>query len=164
MQMVEHTLTPLVLLVASLGLVGFVGGSPASAGTSYADKMETSVTTSTNQKRVQRDRRAVRGNACLDRMAESWARHLAETNTLTHRRLGRVLSACDRSYVSENLARYPVSSGMTAAQVARGTVKAWMHSEGHRHNLLSRKPRVTGVGVAKSSNGNYWLIVQNFAR
>ena len=126
--------------------------------------MESSVVCSTNHKRVQRDRRAVRGNACIDRMAESWARHLAETNTLKHRRLGRVLSQCDRSYVSENLARYPMSSGLTAAEIARGTVNAWMNSDAHRHNLLSRTPRVIGLGVAKSANGNYWVIVQNFAR
>jgi hypothetical protein len=29
---------------------------------------------------------------------------------------------------------------------------------------LSYKPRVIGVGVARSANGNYWIIVQNFAR
>jgi uncharacterized protein YkwD len=162
--MVQRTLASLVLLVASFAFVGLAGSSPASAGPSYADRMESSVVSYTNQKRVQRDRRAVRGNACLDRMAEGWARHLAETNTLTHRRLSRVLSQCDRSYVSENLAKYPVSSGMTAAEVARGTVKAWMQSPGHRRNLLSYKPRVTGVGVARSSNGNAWIIVQNFAR
>ena len=114
--MVQRPITSLMVLVASFGLVGFVGSSPASAGPSYVDRMESSVMTSTNHRRVQRDRRAVRGNACLDRMAESWARHLAETNTLKHRRLGRVLSQCDRSYVSENLAKYPVSSGMTAAE------------------------------------------------
>ncbi len=162
--MIHRTLTSLVVLVGSFGFVVFVDGFPASAGPSFVERMESSVTTSTNHKRVQRDRRAVRSNACLDRMAESWARHLAQTNTLTHRRLGRVLNQCDRSYVSENLAKYPVSSGMTAAQVAQGTVKAWMQSAGHRHNLLSYKPRVIGVGVARSANGNNWLIVQNFAR
>jgi uncharacterized protein YkwD len=162
--MFRHPLISLAVLVASLGVVGLVGGSPASAGPSYANRMESSVVSSTNHKRVQRDRRAVRGNACLDRMAESWARHLADSNTLKHRRLGRVLSQCDRSYVSENLAKYPVSSGMTAAEVARGTVNAWMRSDAHRHNLLSRKPNVIGLGVARSANGNYWVVVQNFAR
>jgi uncharacterized protein YkwD len=163
-KLVRHTLVSLAVLVASLGVVGLVGGSPASAGPSYADRMEASVIAATNHKRVQRDRRAVRGNACLDRMAESWARHLAETNTLKHRRLGRVLSRCNRSYVSENLAKYPVRSGMTAAEVARGTVNAWMKSDAHRRNLLSRKPRLIGVGVARTANRNYWVVVQNFAR
>jgi uncharacterized protein YkwD len=163
-QRVQHTFTSLVVLAAWLGFVGFVGGSPASAGTSYANKVESSAITSTNQRRIQHDRRSVRGNACLDRMAESWARHLAQSNTLTHRNMNTILSQCNRSYVSENLAKYPVSSGMTAAQVARGTVKAWMESAGHRRNLLSRPPRVIGLGVAKSANGDYWVVVQNFAR
>jgi uncharacterized protein YkwD len=163
-QRIQSRFTSLVVLVAALGYVAFVGGSPASAGTSYANKVESSAVTSTNQERVRHDRRAVRGNACLDRMAESWARHLAQSNTLTHRRMGTILRGCNRSYVSENLAKFPVSSGMTAAQVARGTVNAWMESAAHRRNLLSRPPRVIGLGVAKSANGNYWVVVQNFAR
>lgn len=164
MQMVQRTLTPLLALVAALGLVGFVESSPAAASPSYANRAESSVITSTNHKRVQRDRRAVRANACLDRMAESWAKHLAQTNSMFHRRLGRVLGACNRSYVSENLCKYPVSPGMTAAQVAQATVSAWMRSAEHRHNLLSTRPRVIGVGMARTSNGRYWMVVQNFAR
>ena len=164
MHLVLRTLTPLLFLAASLGFIGFVGSAPASAAPSYGDRVESSVITSTNHKRAQRDRRTVRSNACLDRMAESWARHLAQTNSMFHRRLGRVLGACNRSYVSENLCKYPVSPGMTAAQIAQSTVNAWMRSTEHRHNLLSTRPRVIGVGMARSANGNYWLIVQNFAR
>ena len=164
MQLLLPALTPLVVLMVPLGFVGFVGSAPASAAPSLADRMESSVVSATNHTRVQHGRRVVRGNACLDRMAESWARHLAESNTLRHRRLGRVLSQCDRSYVSENLARYPVSSGMTAAEIARGTVRAWMRSDAHRHNLLSRRPHLIGLGVARSADGKNWVIVQNFAR
>jgi uncharacterized protein YkwD len=163
-KLIQRALISLVVLVTSFGLVGVGGSSPASAAPSYADRMESSVVGATNDKRVPRGRQAVRGNACIDRMAERWARYLAQRNTLTHRRLGRVLSECDRSYVSENLAKYPVRAGMTAAQVARGTVQAWMESAGHRRNLLSFKPRVIGVGVARSANGNNWIVVQNFAR
>ena len=163
MQLVRHPLTALLMLIAACPCLGFVGSSPASAGPSYADRIDSAVIVATNHARVQRGRRAVRGNACVDRMAESWARHLAQTRSLTHRRLGRVLSQCDRSYVSENLAKYPRSSGMTATQVARRTVRAWMRSPEHRHNLLSSRPQVIGLGVARSANGT-WFIVQNFAR
>jgi uncharacterized protein YkwD len=161
---IKRTVVSLVLAVGSFGLVGFVGVSPASAGPTYANRMESELIASTNRKRVQRDRRAVRSNSCVDRMAESWARHLAETNTFTHRRMSTILSRCNRSYVNENLAKYPVRSGMTAIQVARDTVRLWMESTGHRHNLLSRKARVIGVGVARTPSGNYWVIVQNMAR
>jgi uncharacterized protein YkwD len=161
MQLVQRPLLALVILTATIACFELIG-SAASASPSYADRMESSVIDATNHKRVQRARRAVRSNACIDRMAESWARHLARTRSLTHRRLARVLSQCNRSYVSENLARYPVSSGMTAAEVARRTVEAWMRSAEHRHNLLSSRARVIGMGVAKSSGT--WFIVQNFAR
>jgi uncharacterized protein YkwD len=163
MQLVQHPLTALLILLGASASLGLMGSSPASAGPSYADRLESAVVVATNQARVQRDRRAVRGNACVDRMAESWARHLAQTGSLIHRRLARVLSQCNRSYVSENLAKYPVSSGMTATQVARRTVRAWLRSPEHRHNLLSSRPRVIGLGVARSANGT-WFVVQNFAR
>ena len=163
MQLVEHPLTALLMLIAASTCLGLMGSSPSSAAPTSADRMESSVVVATNHARVQRDRRAVRGNACVDRMAESWARHLAQTRSLVHRRLGRVLSQCNRSYVSENLAKYPVASGMTPAQVARRTVRAWMRSPEHRRNLLSSRPRVIGLGVARSANGT-WFIVQNFAR
>jgi uncharacterized protein YkwD len=163
MQLVSHPLTASLILIGAFASLCLVGSSPASAAATYADRMESSVIVATNHARVQRGRRAVQGNACIDRMAESWARHLARTTSLTHRKLGRVLSQCNRSYVSENLAKYPLSSGMTATQVARRTVRAWMHSAEHRHNLLSSRPRVIGLGVARSATGT-WFIVQNFAR
>ena len=43
---------------------------------------------------------------------------------------------------------------------AKTIVRMWMHSSGHRANLLSSKARLTGVGVRKS--GSYYVIVQNF--
>ena len=162
MPLVQRPLTALVMLVGAFACLALMGSSPASAAPTYADRMESAVIVATNHARVQRDRRAVRGNACVDRMAESWARHLAQTRSLTHRSLGRVLNQCNRSYVSENLAKYPVSSGMTATQVAQRTVRAWMRSAEHRHNLLSSRPRVIGLGVAKG--GGAWFVVQNFAR
>ena len=162
MKLAHRTLIALVILVVSPGFLALAGGPPASAAPSYADRMESSTIASTNHQRVQRDRRAVRPNACVDRMAESWARHLAQTRSLVHRRLGRVLSTCNRSYVSENLARYPISSGMTAAEVARSTVRAWLRSAEHRRNLLSSRPHVIGLGVARG--GKSWFIVQYFAR
>jgi uncharacterized protein YkwD len=164
MLLVRHALTPLVVLAVSLGFVTMVGSSPASAAPTYANRLESSVVAATNSTRRQHGRRGVSGNACIDRMAESWARHLAQTRTLAHRQLGRVLDQCNRSFVSENLAKYPVTPGMTATQMARSTVRAWLRSPAHRHNLLSFKPRVIGLGVAKGSNGRYWYIVQNFAR
>lgn len=162
MKRAQRTLISFMGLVASAGSLVLVGSPPASASPSYADRMESAAIGATNHTRVQHGRRAVRSNACVDRMAESWARHLAQTRTLVHRSLGRVLSTCNRSYVSENLARYPISSGMTAAEVARSTVNAWMRSAEHRHNLLSSRPHVIGLGVARG--GKSWFIVQNFAR
>ena len=164
MQTVQHTLVALIVMVSSFAFVGLVGVPPAAAGTSFANRMESGLTASTNRKRKQYGRHTVRGDSCLDRMAEAWARHLAETNTFTHRRMSTLLNRCNRSYVNENIAKYPTRPGMTATEVARDTVRLWMNSDGHRHNLLARKPRVIGVGVARTPDGDWWVIVQNMAR
>lgn len=164
MRTARNTLVALTVMVSSFGLMGLVGVPPAAAGTSYANRMESGLTASTNRKRQQYDRRTVRGDACLDRMAEAWARHLAETNTFAHRRMSTLLNRCNRSYVNENIAKYPTRPGMTATEVARDTVRLWMNSDGHRHNLLSRKPSVIGVGVARTPDGDWWVIVENMAR
>lgn len=164
MRTVQHTFIALITMLSSVAFVGLVGAPPAAAGTSYANRMESGLTASTNRKRSQYDRRTVRGDSCLDRMAEAWARHLAETNTFAHRRMSTLLNRCNRSYVNENIAKYPTRPGMTATEVARDTVRLWMNSDGHRHNLLSRKPRVIGVGVARTPDGDWWVIVENMAR
>ena len=164
MQTVQHTLVALLVAASSFAFVGLVGVPPAAAGTTYANRMETALAAATNQRRLQHDRHTVRGNSCIDRMAEAWAHRLAETDTFTHRRMSTLLNRCDRSYVNENLAKYPTRPGMTAGEVARDTVRLWMNSDGHRHNLLAPKPRVIGVGVARTPDGDYWVIVQNLAR
>ena len=164
MQTVQHTLIAFIVVASSFAFVGLVGVPPASAGTSYANRMESALAASTNRKRQQYGRHTVRGDSCLDRMAEAWARHLAETNTFAHRRMSTLLNRCNRSYVNENIAKYPTRPGMSATEVARDTVRLWMKSDGHRHNLLAPKPRVIGVGVARTPNGDWWVIVENMAR
>ena len=57
--MMQRILAPLVVLLASSGLLTSVGSSTASAATPYADRVESLVVTATNHKRMQRGRRAV---------------------------------------------------------------------------------------------------------
>ncbi len=108
-----------------------------------------------NAARARHDRKPLRVSACLSgKVAQPWARHLADIERLRHRNLQSVFTTCPKFHrLGENIASgYP-----TAAAVMRG----WMHSEGHRANILNRRFKKIGLGVATSRDGTkYW--VQNF--
>jgi uncharacterized protein YkwD len=48
-----------------------------------------------------------------------------------------------------------------ASQLARGVVTQWMHSEGHRENLLSSNWKREGIGVYYGDDGRLF-VTQNF--
>jgi uncharacterized protein YkwD len=163
MRTLKHAIAAFAVMAASFGAATIVGTAPAQART-YANTVEAYVVKYTNQERVERNLRAVNTQPCLDGLSESWAGHLARTGSFKHRDLGTVLNTCRLDYASENLALYPVTAGMTANRVARKAVQMWMGSSAHRANVLSRQPRLIGVGVRRSSDGRYWVVVQNFGR
>lgn len=113
------------------------------------------VLTRVNAARARQDRKPLRLSACLTgRVAQPWARHLADIEQLVHRNLQRVFKICPKfNRLGENIAYgYP-----SAAAVMRG----WMHSPGHRRNILNRRFTKIGLGVAQTRDGTkYW--VQNF--
>ncbi len=49
----------------------------------------------------------------------------------------------------------------TPAQVAQRVVDGWLHSPGHRANLLKPQWRQEGIGVAIGADGRIW-VTQNF--
>lgn len=157
------------LIMTLLAVTGMVVSATAPANAKakskdvFEDQMEVAVIKATNSRRATAGVGGVSANGCVDGYAETWATYLAARNLFEHRTdLTAILGSCKRSYVSENLAKYPVVSGMTANQVARRTVQLWMNSPGHRANLLSGKAKTIGVGVSKSADGKFWLIAQNF--
>lgn len=84
-------------------------------------------------------------DACLNAAARRWAVILAEQNRFAHQNLRSVMDRCNLRGVGENLAL-----GYT---VANRTVSAWMDSPGHRANLLNRRFRRIGTGVAQGPRG-----------
>lgn len=120
----------------------------ASAGpaTTYAD----AAFRATNAHRADQGRVELREAACLTRMAERWARHMARTGRLVHQDLRPIARRCNTPMVGENIARgYP--NGRVV--VNRG----WMHSDGHRANILRRQYRLMGIGAALDDDGQWWV-------
>jgi uncharacterized protein YkwD len=141
-------------VLALAALLTFVSVGPSVAASDYTAETkqtyESQVIAHTNDVRTDRDKVAVKAQACVDRWAEGQARWMAKSGKFQHRdgRLRKILKRCHLTGVSENVA-YGYTSGDQA-------VSAWTHSSGHRKNLLSGKMRYIGVGAVKK-NGVWWV-------
>lgn len=110
-----------------------------------------------NKERTTRGLRKLRRNTRLDLASRRHARSMAARNFFAHGNfVGRIRSANylrgARSWrVGENIAW---GSGVLGSP--EEIVDAWMHSPGHRANILSRGFREIGVGIAYGTpNGSY---------
>ncbi len=113
-----------------------------------------------NQERTQRGLRALRWDDALYRAADGHAREMAARRSISHQYAGEPeLAARGRqagarfSVIAENVAESPDAVRMH---------DAWMHSEGHRANLLDAQ--VTAVGIRVVSRGGELYAVEDFAR
>ena len=138
---------PLAALVVALLAAGLqVPVQAATPAERYADR----AFAATNAQRADRDRVRLREAACLTGFAERWARHMARTGRLVHQELGPIVRRCDLRMAGENIA-YGYPSG--TAVVNRG----WMHSRGHRENILRPSYRLMGIGAARDRHGTWWV-------
>jgi uncharacterized protein YkwD len=130
-----------VALTGSLWLVPAEAGTPAGrySGTAFA---------ATNQHRTDRDLRALRQNACLQRFATRWAAKMGRGVGLEHQSLQPIMRRCDLTMAGENIAfGYPTG---------RAVVRGWMHSQGHRENILRPQFRLMAIGAYRDGDGRWW--------
>ena len=106
-----------------------------------------------NRERTSRGLRSLRANRRLDRAARAHSRNMVAQRFFSHDSLGgasvldrvkrRGYRSSRRLRVGENIA-WGSGGYATPAEVVAG----WMHSAGHRANILHRDFREIGVGVA----------------
>ena len=106
---------------------------------------EAKVVQLTNARRKAHGRKPLEAAPCPDGFAEPWTRHLARTQTLTHQDLTPMLGCPNTSYAGENIAY--------GYETPRALVSAWMHSPGHRANILSAHFHRIGVSGWRATNG-----------
>ncbi len=117
------------------------------------DQLEHTILCLVNRERAARGLARLKGNSRLDRAARSHSRHMVRGNFFSHDSPGGA-SVLDRvrsrgynsrggMMVGENIAW---GSGSYATPA--GIVESWMHSPGHRANILHRGFKEIGVGVA----------------
>ena len=130
------------------------GARPDQGSRASAAKFEANVMKWTNVARRHHGLHRLKVGKCVDGFADPWSRHMAKTQQLVHQDLGPILKRCKASQVAENIAYgYPT---------AHATVRAWMHSKGHRANILNPGLTNLGVGAARDKNGTWW-VTQDFA-
>jgi uncharacterized protein YkwD len=160
-------------LVAALLALSLASHNPAAAASSASPSYRTAsaesirqqqsdfasrVVVLINKRRVTHGLRKVQLNTCVAKFANGWATHLQRQHKFEHSNLRNLIKRCDSPFVSENIAE--VSYNVSPGQL----VSLWMHSPDHRHNILSKKPTATGVGIRWDSDRGYWVAVQNFAK
>lgn len=108
-----------------------------------------------NKARINHNLQPLKLSKCLGRqVAQPWARRMANSGQFAHQDMSAIHSSCPRfGWAGENIA-YGYSS-------VRSVMTAWMHSDGHRANLLRPQFTHVGLGIKKDSSGRkYW--VQDF--
>jgi uncharacterized protein YkwD len=145
---------PLAVVALALSLSLGLLGSPAQAAS--AQSYGKAAVKATNAVRREHDLHPLKVNACLQSFAQAQATRMAEQRRIFHQDIGVVLRRCGLTAVGENVAE--------GYRSGRGVVRnGWMHSAGHRANILNRSYRLIAVVARKGSDGR-WYASQVFGR
>jgi uncharacterized protein YkwD len=134
---------------------------PAAGGTS---EVATAIVQQTNAERANAGAPALRASARLNQAAQLHADQMARMGRLEH-----VLSGAQYPRPEDRLAAAGYQWSSYAENVAMGqtsvaaVMDAWMHSSGHRANILSTSNTEIGVGFARDAAGRPYY-VQVFGR
>jgi uncharacterized protein YkwD len=143
--------------IASMLLGGVLSAAPAEAAPADQrpaahQRYAKAAFKATNNRREAHDRRALRRNDCIQKWARRNAKRMARRQVMDHQQIGPIMRDCGRG-AGENIA-YGYPTG-------RAVVRAWMHSDGHRANILNRGYRVMGIAARRGNNGR-WYVAQVF--
>jgi uncharacterized protein YkwD len=141
--------------LAALGATVTLWAAPAVAQ-APAPAYQRQAFAATNHQRAQHDRVPLRHQDCVQEYAVRQARRMAHQDRMFHQDLGPVLRSCGLRMVGENVA-YGYRTGRSVVN------DGWMHSAGHRANILKRSYRLLGVGARRSADGT-WYASQVFGR
>lgn len=142
---------------ASLRLTG--------SGVSPRVRRERKVIELVNNKRANHGCRPVKERLTLRKAARRHSRRMAEHDWFSHGSSEYMIRRIERAgytgwtRLGENLAK---SNRSGAGWTPRQVVRSWMHSPGHRKNILNCKFRHLGVGLVQDSGLRWWT--QDFGR
>jgi uncharacterized protein YkwD len=127
---------------------------PCGPDSSKLGQMAADLVTRLNQERAARGVGPVAWDSNLAGYASNWSADMS-AHGFRHSNIGSLLGPYN--FVGENIAMG--SRGVTAGALHN----AWMHSDGHRSNMLNAGFTHVGIGAYCASNGSLWL-TQEFGR
>jgi uncharacterized protein YkwD len=115
-----------------------------------------------NARRIEAGLRPLRWRGRIYLAAQKHSRYQARRQLMTH--TGRGGSDCGDRIRREGYRWSAWGENVAMGyRTPRAVVRAWMHSAGHRANILNRRFRHVGVGLKRDENGiKYWTL--DFAR
>jgi uncharacterized protein YkwD len=113
--------------------------------TPRSDAWEAKVFRLTNAARKAHGRKPLTAARCPDRLAERWTRHMARTHDFEHQSLDPFFGCANVHTAGENIA--------VGYETPRALVSGWMHSPGHRANILNRHFHRIGVSGWRDTGG-----------
>ena len=153
-----------VLAIAALGFA--FSATPAAAAPVTGPALESAVLKEMNVVRARNNRAPLRMLKTLTRPARAHSRYLLRAGLLSHDsrdgsrfwvRLQKAGFSRSRA-TGENL----VEVGGCNQSTARLAVQLWMKSPAHRANMLDKRFRVSGVGVASTPNCSTTVITADY--
>ncbi len=122
--------------------------------------MEQAVLRATNRFRADHRLPPLAWDAALGRFARSRSQDMAIRRCFAHTEPGgkdvfKLMADAGLRfhYAAENI---HLSRGIGAGEVAATAMEGWIHSPGHRANMLAKLPTQLGVGVAQAANGAFY--------
>ncbi|WP_217913143.1 CAP domain-containing protein [Miltoncostaea marina] len=156
----------LITGVVGAALVPAVAVPAAAAPAPPSRAMERAVVAEMNAVRAKHSRPRVRGNPRLARAARAHSRSLQRRGVLSHDGpkgapfWSRIVAAGfpRTRRMAENIAMVD-GCGRAAA---RRTVRMWMNSPAHRANVLDRRLRLAGAGVACNARTGFTVVTADY--
>jgi uncharacterized protein YkwD len=108
----------------------------------------------TNDQRKKNKLAALAANATLMSMARSYAKLMADKNTLSHDLGGSFENRIKKSSYKGKETGENIAMGRLTSS---GVVDVWMKSKLHRENILNRNFTEIGVGFHKAKNGDIYF-------
>lgn len=147
----------LIALLAPASAAAACSGAGATTKTASPRTLVRATLCILNAKRAAHDLRALRLNADLGTAARRHSRAMVRRRFFSHTspngdtfldriRASGYLEGARSWNVGENIAY-----GSGTRQTPRSIARAWMNSEGHRANILSKSFRAIGIGIASGT-------------
>lgn len=154
------TAAPVALLIFIVLVFAFAKDRPSPSPRVIPSAAEQSLFDATNRERASRGIPSLRWDDSLAAAAQAHAAWMAKESNISHQFAGE---AALRQRTSQAGARF----SLVAENVALGPDTeiihyGWMHSEGHRANILD--VQLTAIGIAVVARGKQLYAVQDFSR